>query len=179
MPITTSNQISIERNMNDMQMHICKADFEKESDGQNIVRLLNEYSQDPVIYGKPLPDNIRRNIVPGLASHPTAVAWLAFCGESETAAVGVLIAIGGFSTFCAKPTLNIHDVCVTPAYQSKGIGTHLFQKAEQYAVQTGCAKLTLEVRRDNPGARRLYKKLGYAGDHEEDETLFWEKKIDE
>ena len=162
------------------KIRVRKADFENDNDGNNIVRLLNEYSQLPVICGKPLPDDVQRNIVPGLASHPTAVAWLAFCGEengTETEAVGVLVAIGGFSTFLAKPTLNVHDACVTPAYQSKGVGTRLFRAAEQHAVQTGCAKLTLEVRRDNPGARRLYKKLGYARDHEEDETFFWEKKL--
>ena len=78
-----------------------KADFENENDGNEIVRLLNEYSQIPVICGKPLPDDVQRNLVAGLASHPTAVAWLAFAcddgneedqteTEEPAAAVGVL-----------------------------------------------------------------------------------------
>ena len=153
---------------------IRKVDYDNRADGDSLVRLLDEYAQIPVISGRPLADDVRLMIVPGLAAHPTSVAWLAW--DNETA-VGVLIAIGGFSTFYAKPSLNIHDCCITPTYQGKGIGSSLFQTAEEYAKEQGCAKLTLEVRRDNPGARRLYKKLGYAKDHEEDETLFWEKKI--
>ena len=147
---------------------------ESTEDAEAIVRLLNEYAQIPVISGKALPDDVQQKIVPGLAAHPTSVVWLAWDGDT---AVGVLIAIGGFSTFYARPTLNVHDCCITPSHQGKGIGTRLFLAAEEYAKKNEYAKLTLEVRRDNPGARRLYKKLGYAADHEEDETLFWEKKI--
>lgn len=143
-------------------------------DAEAIVQLLNEMALIPVISGKPLPDDVKRRLVPGLAAHPTSAVWLAWDGEI---AVGVLIAIGGYSTFYAAPTLNIHDLCITSTHQGRGIGTSLLMAAEAYAKENGCAKLTLETRRDNPGARRLYKKLGYAADHEDDETFFWEKKI--
>ena len=116
--------------------------------------------------------------MPGLffimCTYIRSAAWLAWDGK---VAVGVLIAIGGYSTFYAAPTLNIHDLCITSTHQGRGIGTSLLLAAEEYAKENGCAKLTLETRRDNPGARRLYKKLGYAADHEDDETFFWEKKI--
>lgn len=127
-----------------------------------------------VISGQPLPDSVRHEIVPGLAAHPTSAVWLAWDGD---VAVGVLVAIGGYSTFHAKPVLNVHDVAITPEYQGRGIGSRLFKAAEEYAIENGCAKLTLEVRRDNPRARKLYKRLGYASDHEETATLSWEKKL--
>lgn len=156
-------------------IHIRRADLHNSvEDAQAIVKLLNEMALIPVISGRPLPDDVQQRIVPGLAAHPTSAVWLAWDGE---VAVGVLVAIGGYSTFYAAPTLNIHDLCITSTHQGRGIGTSLLMAAEEYAKCNGCAKLTLETRRDNPSARRLYKKLGYAADHEDDETFFWEKKI--
>ena len=37
----------------------------------------------------------------------------------------------------------------------------MFNAIENYARQSGCCKLTLEVREDNAGARRLYADVGY------------------
>lgn len=50
---------------------------------------------------------------------------------------------------------------VKPAYRNKGIGTQLMQVIETDIVQRSYHKLTLNVGRENWGAYRLYRRLGY------------------
>jgi GNAT superfamily N-acetyltransferase len=47
--------------------------------------------------------------------------------------------------------------------QRRGIGTALIRAGEATARQLGHERLALGVGLDNPGARRLYERLGYAG----------------
>eukprot|EP00568_Trieres_chinensis_P002615 CAMPEP_0183305042 /NCGR_PEP_ID=MMETSP0160_2-20130417/9918_1 /TAXON_ID=2839 ORGANISM="Odontella Sinensis, Strain Grunow 1884" /NCGR_SAMPLE_ID=MMETSP0160_2 /ASSEMBLY_ACC=CAM_ASM_000250 /LENGTH=75 /DNA_ID=CAMNT_0025468185 /DNA_START=45 /DNA_END=268 /DNA_ORIENTATION=- len=62
---------------NDGGIQIRRADFNDQGDAESIVRLIDEYARIPVIGGAPLPDDVRRDLVPGLAAHPASVAWLA------------------------------------------------------------------------------------------------------
>jgi len=79
--------------------------------------------------------------------------------------VGLANCFMGFSTFAARPLVNIHDLVVLPGYRGKGIGQALLQAVEQIAKERGCCKLVLEVRTDNP-AERLYRREGFTdGDH--------------
>jgi ribosomal protein S18 acetylase RimI-like enzyme len=50
---------------------------------------------------------------------------------------------------------------VKPKYQGHGVGTKLLRTAEEDLVQRNFRWATLNVGRDNPGARRLYERLGY------------------
>ncbi|HEY3289617.1 MAG TPA: GNAT family N-acetyltransferase [Anaerolineae bacterium] len=50
---------------------------------------------------------------------------------------------------------------VEPEYQSRGIGTALFNHLEQVARQHGFGAMMLHVGKENPNARRLYERLGY------------------
>jgi ribosomal protein S18 acetylase RimI-like enzyme len=47
-------------------------------------------------------------------------------------------------------------------FQRRGIGTMLIGAGEETARQLGHRRLALGVAVDNPGARRLYERLGYA-----------------
>jgi ribosomal protein S18 acetylase RimI-like enzyme len=48
------------------------------------------------------------------------------------------------------------------AYQRKGVATALIREAERLAKEHGCTHIGLEVgSTDNPGAKRLYERLGY------------------
>jgi len=51
---------------------------------------------------------------------------------------------------------------VEPGYQGQGIGTAMFAHLEQVALAHGFAAIRLEVGKDNPRARALYLRLGYA-----------------
>jgi ribosomal protein S18 acetylase RimI-like enzyme len=46
-------------------------------------------------------------------------------------------------------------------YRGAGIGTLLMQSAETDLEKRGYHSITLNVGRDNPGARRLYERFGY------------------
>jgi ribosomal protein S18 acetylase RimI-like enzyme len=76
--------------------------------------------------------------------------------------VGMAICFVGFSTFQARPLLNIHDLAVVPDCRGQGIGRALLAEAEKQALLRGCCKLTLEVREDNLPARSLYERFGFA-----------------
>ena len=56
----------------------------------------------------------------------------------------------------------IDTVSVDPACQGQGIGSKLFEFAEELVLSQGGGKLSLNVDIDKEGAIRLYKRLGYS-----------------
>lgn len=134
------------------------ADLADASDAAEVVAVLDSYASDPRGGGQPLSAEVRTRLIPGLRAHPTSRIWLAFDG---TAAVGLCVGFVGFSTFQAKPLLNIHDLAVVPARRGGGVGRSLLTAAEAHARQSGCCKLTLEVQEDNTPARHLYERFGF------------------
>ena len=142
-----------------------------------IVEILDSYASDPMGGGEPLGPRTRQNPVAELRRRPWIVTLLAV---REGQPVGLLIAIEGFSTFAAKPLLNIHDVAVLPEYRGQGIGRALFAEAERVARKRDCCKLTLEVLEGNARARALYEHLGYRPymlDPATGAAQFWEKPL--
>jgi ribosomal protein S18 acetylase RimI-like enzyme len=135
-----------------------RANLADPADAAAVLRLIDAYASDPRGGGKPLPPAVRERLVPGLAAHPTACVWLAFEGA---AAVGVCVGFIGYSTFRARPLLNIHDLAVLPGQRGRGVGHALLAAAESHARAAGCCKLTLEVQEDNLPARRLYARFGF------------------
>ena len=83
---------------------------------------------------------------------------LAFDGDEP---VGIATCFFGFSTFAARPLLNVHDLAVVPARRGDGIGRALLAEAEARARAAGCCKLTLEVQDDNHRARAVYARFGF------------------
>jgi ribosomal protein S18 acetylase RimI-like enzyme len=60
---------------------------------------------------------------------------------------------------CARA--YVYGFRVQPAYRNYGIGTHLMAAVEADLLERGYRIVTLNVGKDNPGARRLYERLGY------------------
>ena len=109
--------------------------------------------------GKPLSEAARRDVIPGLRQHPTTLVFLAYC---DTEPVGLAICFRGFSTFAARPLVNISDYFVIPEHRGAGIGRLLLGAIEQYAREQGCCRLTLEVQENNHHARRVYSAAGFS-----------------
>jgi len=57
-------------------------------------------------------------------------------------------------------TLYLDDLCVDEAARGKGVGTALYQRVVDFARESGCYNLTLNVWSCNPSAMRFYQKLG-------------------
>lgn len=51
---------------------------------------------------------------------------------------------------------------VFPGFQGAGIGSRLVREAERRLRRLGVRSAEIGAERDNPGARRLYERLGYA-----------------
>lgn len=102
--------------------------------------MIDVYARDPMGETKPLDPDVRARLIPGLQNHPTTVVFLAFHGDQ---AVGAAVCFIGFSTFAAKPLINIHDFVVLSALRGKGVGRSLLEAIEGKARELGCCKLTL------------------------------------
>jgi len=136
-----------------------EADLSKPSHQEAIVELVDAYAADPMGNGKPLSADVREALIPGLQEHPTTLVFLAYQAEQ---AVGVAVCFRGFSTFAARPLINIHDLAVLGTHRGQGIGRRLLEAVEHKARALGCCKLTLETQENNRRARRVYEAAGFA-----------------
>src|SRR5438552_2448132 len=97
-----------------MAITIREADFADPADRDGIVAVLGSYAADPMGGGVPLADAVQARLVPGLQAHPTTLVLLA-CDDGRP--IGIAVCFVGFSTFAARPLLNVHDLAVLPEYR--------------------------------------------------------------
>lgn len=157
-------------------IEVVEADLNRPSHARAVVEMIDAYSRDIMGNQEPLPVDVRERLVPELSAQPRALVLLAFDGKRP---VGIAIAFGGFSTFAARPLLNLHDLAVVAEYRKRGIGRRLLEAVEHHARARGCCKVTLEVLERNP-AQRLYAAMGYATpayDNEAGRALFLAKPL--
>ncbi len=153
-------------------MAVILADLANPSHQAAIVELLDMYCRDEFGDSKPLPADVRERLIPGLVAHGGARVFLAYVGDEPA---GVAVCFLGFSTFKAKPLINIHDIAVSPKFRGKGLGRELLAAVEAEAIRLGCCKVTLEVRADNTLAQQAYRKAGF--ESTEPETWFWARRL--
>lgn len=142
------------------ELSIFLADPSDAAHADAIVALTNEYARDEMGGGRGLSDSVKTSLVKRLREHPTTFIFLAYVGEEP---VGIASCFLGFSTFAAKPLLNIHDIAVHSDFRRRGIATALMQAVESKARELGCCKLTLEVLDENGPARAAYEAFGFSG----------------
>ena len=141
--------------------------------------LLDHYAHDPMGGGAGLSPYARAHLVAELRDLPIfhgALAW------EDGRAVGLINCFAGFSTFAAKPLLNIHDIVVHGEVRGTGIGQALLAWAEGRARELGCCKLTLEVLANNARALLAYERAGFAPyvlDPAAGQALFLQKLLPE
>jgi GNAT superfamily N-acetyltransferase len=138
---------------------IIEADLSRPEHRRDVLALTQLYASDPMGSGELLPPDVLDRLIPGLQSHPTTLILLAYV---DADAVGIATCFRGFSTFHARPLLNIHDLAVAPAWRGRGVGQQLLAAVERNARDLGCCKVTLEVQENNARARRLYALAGFA-----------------
>jgi len=160
-----------------LPVDIVEADLGRPDHQQAIIEVIDAYAADPMGNGKPLSADVRAALIPGLQQHPTTLIFLAYQGSH---AVGIAVCFRGFSTFAARPLINIHDLAVLPDLRGQGIGRQLLEAVECKARALGCCKLTLETQENNRRARRIYQAAGFAQAVYEDAaggSLFFAKPL--
>lgn len=160
---------------------IVRADYADPAHGAAIVELLDIYARDPMGGATSLSEEVKAALVPGLAASPCAFSLLVFASdEAGGQAIGLVNCFQGFSTFAAKPLVNIHDIVVQPEWRGRGVARALFAAVEAIAAERGACKVTLEVLNGNSPAKALYASMGY-GDYVLDphmgNALFWQKRL--
>jgi len=142
-----------------MNVQVLPVDLHDPAQAERWLNLLDHYAQDPMGGGDGLSDFAKLNLVHSIREVPGyhgALAWL------DGEAVGQINCFAGFSTFAARPLLNIHDIVVHASVRGRGIGQALLAWAEQRAKELGCCKLTLEVLSNNARAMASYELAGFA-----------------
>lgn len=159
------------------KIEIITADLSQPEHQDAVLTLIDAYAADPMGDGQPLRPEVKLALIPGLQEHPTTLILLAY---ADGKAAGIAVCFRGFSTFAARPLLNVHDLAVLPEYRSQGIGQRLLNAVEGEARKLGCCKLTLEVLENNRPARKLYETLGFTQATYQPEAggaLFMSKKL--
>ncbi len=160
-----------------MSVRVFEADLDDPTHREAVLSLLDAYAADPMGRDEPLSESVKCDLIEGLKTHPTTLILLAFCDDRPA---GVAVCFRGFSTFAARPLLNIHDLAVVPEFRGQGIGRQLLEETHCRAAVLGCCKVTLEVREDNHRAQGLYRSMGYGhGNGDTAGMLFWEKLVDQ
>lgn len=119
-----------------------------------------------------LPDEVLANLIPRLSAVESRLVLLA---RVDGQPAGLAVAFRVFSTFKAAPVLNLHDLAVHPDFRGTGIGRELLKEIEVHARRMGCCRVSLEVRRDNLTAQKLYQSTGFSvGDPPQE---FWTKSL--
>jgi ribosomal protein S18 acetylase RimI-like enzyme len=150
-----------------------KVDLQDEKHCSQLLRLLNEYMEDEMGILKPMPGNLKLKIIDGLRKHSAYIGFFA-CIDKEFAALANCNL--NFSTWKAKPLINIHDFIVSPQFRKRGVGMFLLEAIENYARENGYCRINLEVRQDNYKAQNLYKKAGFSECNPP--NYFWENRFE-
>ena len=84
---------------------------------------------------------------------------ISYCYVIRSAAGDVV----GFCSFWrVLEELHINNLAVTPAARGRGAGTTLLRHVLREGARLGAHRATLEVRRSNDAAQRLYARLGFS-----------------
>ena len=156
---------------------IQRVDYANPTQAADLLNLLNIYALDPMGGGQPLDDYVHQNLIKALQAFNGAISLLAYKDER---AVGLLNAFEGFSSFAARPLINIHDLMVLDTYRGQGIAQQLLGECESIAKNLGCCKITLEVLAGNKVAKASYRQFGfdsYVLDEGMGTAEFWQKTL--
>lgn len=156
---------------------IVQADLEDPQHQAAVLEMTRAYACDPMGKGRDLSEETQAALVAGLRAHPNTRIFLAV---DQDRTIGIATCFVGFSTFTARPLINVHDLHVIIDYRRRGVGRLLLGAVERTARELGCCKLTLEVQENNRAALALYRDFGFVdGQYEPDAgtVLFREKKL--
>jgi len=120
-----------------MNIIVEKANLNDASHAEAILYLLNCYAEDEMGGGEGISDYVRTHLIEQVKSRTDVIILLAWDGIIP---VGLLTSFEGFSTFYAKPLINVHDLVVVKNYRGNGISIQMLRHLEALATLRGCCK---------------------------------------
>jgi GNAT superfamily N-acetyltransferase len=139
-------------------LNVQRVDYLNAQDAQALVFLLDAYAQDPMGGGEALKPEASSRLCADMSRIAGAASFIAWLDGQP---IGLINCFEGYSTFKAKPLLNVHDIAVLAGHRGQGVGQALLLAAEDHALSRGCCKLTLEVLSGNAPAMASYKRFGF------------------
>ena len=136
-------------------------DFSNSIDCKHFCELLNHYAMDPMGGGESLPIATLEKVCVDLRNWPGALSFMAFEKEHPDEPLRLINCFMAYSTFKAKPILNVHDIVVKRESRYQGVGRKMLTHIEEHAKKMGCCKLTLEVLTGNTQALNAYEAFGF------------------
>lgn len=153
------------------------ADLSNPRHAADFMKVLCNYAEDPMGGGGPLPQDVQDRLVPALQTLDTNRIVLCYVDDQIA---GIANCFFGFSSFKAKPLINIHDFAIMPTFRGQGLSKHLLDKVEEIARDADCCKITLEVLDNNHKAKHVYQVFGFEGyelNPEMGKAVFWQKAL--
>lgn len=92
----------------------------------------------------------------------TGFALLRFLGLDVVRRLGMLLRMQSAIGRMDRDEYYVSNVAVSPERRGQGIGGRLMEAARWEAERGGARAMILDVETDNPGARRLYERLGFS-----------------
>lgn len=160
-----------------MAPEIRKVDYMNPQQSADMLMLLNHYALDPMGGNEPLPQNVQDSLIQELQKRSHVSSAIAYVDGTPAALVNYM---EGFSTFAAKPLINVHDLVVHVDFRGQGLSHQLLAFVESEAQERGCCKVTLEVLAENEIAKQSYQKFGFKPFQLTDAggpAQFWQKKL--
>ena len=165
-----------------MQISFVTANYNDPVHAEHLVTLLDKYSRDPMGGNEPLSPEVAKTLAGKLAEFPTAFSVIGYLQTEDESLKPIALAncFMGFSTFKAKPLINIHDLYVEQGLRGLHVGQKILAEIERIGREKDCCKITLEVLEGNVRGRNAYEKFGFRGyalDDTSGSALFWEKSL--
>ena len=153
-----------------MNLTFVQINLAKEEHRAALLLLLDQYMLDPMGNNAPMSAELGPKIIGGLKDYPSYLGFFVIVDGQYAALANCN---KNFSTFKARPLINIHDFIVHPDFRGRGIGKFLLDEIVCYGEKNGYCRVNLEVRCDNLMAQKLYRKAGFVECNPP--MYFWER----
>ena len=127
----------------DNNIEIVEADLHNSEHAENFLILTAAYMADPmggeaVVWN----EQQRKDVINTMKDHPCGLVLFAKVQEKF---VGICTCFYAYSTFLAKPLMNIHDIYVEESARGNGVGRQLVKAVGDIAAKKKCGKILLNM----------------------------------
>lgn len=128
----------------------------------NVVADVHNHELVPDVGGRRIDRRRAFNFWKHAIRRPRAAVLVAARGSELLGVIGVDLIVARSRLAPVRRHVYLHSLWVAPAARRLGLGRALTQMALAWGVRRRATQARLEVAAPNPGARRLYRELGFA-----------------